>query len=415
MFEKLFKYRRVQTRHRDAPLAQQREAYLSHRAEQGAAQATLVNIARELLVVCRYISSFSRREITATEIEAAARCWARRQQRRRKARVQRWSRHLFILRATQWFHFLGLLKQAEKEPVPFSDLVDDFAAFCSRDRGLSPITVRNYRWHLKHFLAWFYAANRPFSKVTVADVDSYVSLKGSGGWTRVSAASCAKALKAFFLHAERRGWCRSGIAAAIQSPRIYRQEGLPGGPAWGDVRTLIANTVGDRPQDIRDRGMLMLFAIYGLRSGEVAKLRLENFDWEREVLTVWRPKQRCTQQYPLTPGVGDAVIRYLREVRPPCARREVFLTLKAPFQPLSLGALYDLTRKRLTQLGIATPRRGPNALRHACATHLMAESFSLKEIGDHLGHRSSFATRTYAKVDIAGLREVASFDLGGLS
>ncbi|MDA2928293.1 integrase, partial [Acidobacteria bacterium AH-259-G07] len=46
---------------------------------------------------------------------------------------------------------------------------------------------------------------------------------------------------------------------------------------------------------------------------------------------------------------------------------------------------------------------------------LVCEGLSLKEIGDHLGHRSSFATRHYAKVDITGLREVASFDLGGLS
>jgi site-specific recombinase XerD len=44
----------------------------------------------------------------------------------------------------------------------------------------------------------------------------------------------------------------------------------------------------------------------------------------------------------------------------------------------------------------------------------VAEGFSLKEIGDHLGHRSSYATRIYAKVDLAGLQEVANFDLGGL-
>ena len=34
--------------------------------------------------------------------------------------------------------------------------------------------------------------------------------------------------------------------------------------------------------------------------------------------------------------------------------------------------------------------------------------------GDHLGHRSAYATRIYAKVDLAGLREVANFDLEGL-
>jgi hypothetical protein len=40
---------------------------------------------------------------------------------------------------------------------------------------------------------------------------------------------------------------------------------------------------------------------------------------------------------------------------------------------------------------------------------------TLKEIGDHLGHRSTSATRVYAKVDLLGLREVAAFDLGELS
>ena len=38
----------------------------------------------------------------------------------------------------------------------------------------------------------------------------------------------------------------------------------------------------------------------------------------------------------------------------------------------------------------------------------------LKEIGDHLGHRGVSATRVYAKVNLAALREVAAFDLGGL-
>jgi site-specific recombinase XerD len=64
--------------------------------------------------------------------------------------------------------------------------------------------------------------------------------------------------------------------------------------------------------------------------------------------------------------------------------------------------------------GIQAPHRGPHVLRHACAGHLLARGLSLKEIGDHLGHRRPDSTRIYAKVDLPGLREVAAFDLGGL-
>ena len=38
------------------------------------------------------------------------------------------------------------------------------------------------------------------------------------------------------------------------------------------------------------------------------------------------------------------------------------------------------------------------------ASRLLAEGLSLKEIGDHLGHRKLDTTRVYAKVDLAGLR-----------
>jgi site-specific recombinase XerD len=76
--------------------------------------------------------------------------------------------------------------------------------------------------------------------------------------------------------------------------------------------------------------------------------------------------------------------------------------------------MYRVVSSRIAKLGINSVHQGPHSLRHACAGHLVEEGFSLKEIGDHLGHRSTVSTRTYAKVDLAGLREVARFDLGEL-
>jgi site-specific recombinase XerD len=69
---------------------------------------------------------------------------------------------------------------------------------------------------------------------------------------------------------------------------------------------------------------------------------------------------------------------------------------------------------RMKRLKIESPRTGPHCLRHACATHLLAQGLTLTEVGGHLGYSSADSTRVYAKVDMPRLREVAELDLGGL-
>jgi integrase len=220
-------------------------------------------------------------------------------------------------------------------------------------------------------------------------------------------------LRSFFRYAEAQGWS-SGVAVAIDAPRIYAQEGLPLGPTWEQVQQLVGSFSGNSAVDIRDRAIVLLLAVYGLRSGEVTRLRLEDVDWVGEILHVTRSKQRCTQQYPLDPAVGDAILRYLKEARPRCSYRELFLTLNAPVRPLKPNCITPIVHSRLDALGIQVPRRGAHCLRHACARHLLAAGFSLKQIGDQLGHQSAAATRVYVKVDLDGLREVAELDLAGV-
>jgi integrase/recombinase XerD len=221
-------------------------------------------------------------------------------------------------------------------------------------------------------------------------------------------------LRTFFRYAESQQWCHVGIAAAIKSPRLFKYEILPKGPSWQVVQELIAKADTERKRDVRDRAILILLAIYGLRSSEVIHLELEQLNWSQQQIIVRRSKQRVTQVYPLIPELGGALARYLKTAWPSAQCREVFVSLRAPFRPLSSGALHHLPRTRLTQLGYVGPHYGPHCLRHACAAHLVAQRLSLKEIGDHLGHRSTSATRTYTKVDLEGLRAVARFDLGEL-
>ena len=117
---------------------------------------------------------------------------------------------------------------------------------------------------------------------------------------------------------------------------------------------------------------------------------------------------------PLVPTVGNAIIDYLKQGRPRSIRPELFLGLRAPFGPMSPGALGQAVTCRMKRLGLPLERKGAHSLRHACAVRLLDEGLSIKEIGDHLGHLSPRSTQIYAKVDLNKLRLVGDLDIGGL-
>lgn len=167
--------------------------------------------------------------------------------------------------------------------------------------------------------------------------------------------------------------------------------------------------------DKRDRAILMLFIAHGLRAGEVGGLRLDDLDWEGGMLRVRCPKPGRTHRWPLSSGVGHAILRYIREARPSGFGRSLFFTSRAPIRPLTRKTLDKMVRDRLTAIGVVDGRRGPHALRHAAAQHLLDQGMSMKVIGDFLGHRSPSSTAIYAKVNLTALREVAALDLEGLT
>jgi len=81
----------------------------------------------------------------------------------------------------------------------------------------------------------------------------------------------------------------------------------------------------------------LLLATYGLRANadEVASLKLDDLDWRGAEFRVVDRKAGNTTTYPLAGTVGDAIVMYLREGRPECNDRHVFLTVRAPFRSLT--------------------------------------------------------------------------------
>jgi len=418
MFKELFDKPGAVKRHLNAPMVEERVLFLRHQAERDMARNTLRSYANNMIEISRELKLVDKSDkvFTTQEIDHLARKWAKKRARPGQSEngsptaIKR-----FNSCATQWLRYMGRLYEEPIARTAYADEVDSFAQYMAKDRGLSPGTVTSQSWVASNFLSQLDAAGFVLSRVSIVDVEALlVARMKAGSYQRVSIRTFTSSVRSFFRYAELRGWCTAGIAAAIKAARAFPQERLPSGPKWMDVQRLLATTEDEHPTNVRDRAILLLLATYGLRAGEVANLCLENFRWEQEVLCVQRSKSRDSQLYPLVQVVGDAVIRYVTDIRPKSTHREVFLTRTAPFRPMTTNSLYQVVAPRLRKLNVSIAHHGPHSLRHACATFLLSQGFSLKEIGDHLGHRSPEATRIYAKVDINGLRNVAAFDLGDL-
>ena len=416
MFETLYSYSAAVRRHREAPLAAERAIYLKGLAAQGLARGTILRRARYCLCVAVALRRWPPDHcFDEQEVEVLASTWATQRAASGRASSPRWPKEHFRFVATEFLRSLRRLRSAPA-PAPgrYDDELAEFIASRQADRWLSVATCQSARWQVRRFLDYLEQRDIALEDIEPTDVDAYFCHMGQR-WSRRSLHTSAKMLRAWFAHCETRCRARPGLADAILLPRIYQHEELPLGPTWEAVAHMLTETTGDHPAALRDHAIILLLSVYGLRSGEVRRLRLDDIDWCHDRIRFVRSKSKRQEKLPIEPRVGNALARYLCRGRPKTDSRIVFLTLRAPHRPLSPGGLYNVVSRHLPDVGAPKKGRGPHGLRHACARHLLESGRSFKEVGDHLGHRSPEATRLYAKVDLTSLRRVAFDDLGGLA
>ena len=414
MFEDLFTRPCTIASYHAAPLLDERLRYLRHCTQAGVGRATLRQIAAHQLDLVHYLGLRKAERVSMPRIEAAAAQWLRRTKGRPSGAVRPKTRRVFVGRALRWLRFVDLLAEPCKVRHTLVGEVAAFAAWMREDRGWSEETIRTGCNTVDRFFEWLDEWDVALASVGPADIDRAVARWHARGCGRLTIRNYAQQLRGFFRFAEHRGWCTPGLADGIMPLHFHPGETVPKGLNRDQVLRLLKTSEGNRPVDVRDRAILMALIAYGLRAGEVTGLRLDDVDWGEETLRVRRPKPGRTHHYPLSRGVGQAIVRYLTDVRPQRPERAIFLTLTAPIRPLGRTAVSMVVRRRLGRIGLTGERCGAHALRHAVAQHLLDHGLSMKEVGDYLGHRSVSSTAIYAKVRLGTLREVADIDLGGL-
>lgn len=291
--------------------------------------------------------------------------------------------------------------------VSLDELLVEFGGWLDGQRGLAPVTVHNYCWHVEQFLGWL----PPEAQLSVGLLDAGMVTAFMVEFCRDrnvnSAKSMARSVRSFLRFAHATGRTSTSLWGAVPSSSGWHLASLPRSVPTADLEHLLVVAADARRTATgrRDYAILLVLARLGLRRGEVASLKLDDINWRAGDLTVVGKGNRV-ERLPLPTAPGEAIVAWLVDGRPVDAdTRCVFTTVNPPGRPLSPGAIGHVVGSACRSAGIA--RIGAHRLRHTLATDMLRAGASLPEVGQVLRHRSARSTAIYAKVDEVALRPLS--------
>ena len=283
-----------------------------------------------------------------------------------------------------------------------------FARHLREDRGCPETTVANYCLPVRRLLREVKEPRHLTSAAIVRFFQSYVERYG-----RAAAASATSGVKAFARFLRLRDEITSDLSLAVPKVAGWAQARLPRCLSARELQRVLDAQGKETAKERRDHAIILLLARLGLRSCEVAALRLEDVDWDEGRLLIRSAKSDRSIYLPLPADVARALARYLKTARTPCRCREVFLRFMAPVGGITRIAVGGVARSAFLRAGLRGASLGAHTFRHSLASELLRQGASLPQIGRILRHRDLSTTAIYAKVDMKALRPLAMAWPGG--
>ena len=287
--------------------------------------------------------------------------------------------------------------------TPDPPLVIAFCDWFRTHRGVKEPTLRQYARGATDLLR---TLGENVSKWNAQAVRDFLLQRASQCGTPTTQALITS-LRAFLRFLNFRGEFRDDLALAIPAVAHWRLARLPHCLSAEEVDRLIAACSGTDPRRLRDRAILLMLVRLGLRSGDVARLRLTDIDWNNGTLQV-TGKGRYQVRLPLPQDVGDALLCYLERRPGNIDTDHVFIRSNAPYRPFASGdGVSSVVKHALKRASIDAPAKGAHLLRHTAATEMLRNGVPLDQAGLVLRHRSIDMTAYYAKADVALLQQIA--------
>jgi integrase/recombinase XerD len=256
-----------------------------------------------------------------------------------------------------------------------------------RKLGWSEHTIRAYERGVRFFIAWL-------DEISIDEATPETIVAWRGELDRWSIAPSTRelrfaAVKAFIRLMHEIGVIESDVAAGVSLPK-RNDDHVDERPVLDQNETANAIEKIDvsSPLALRDRSIIEVLVVTGIRNSELRALTLDDVDFEDGSVLVRRGKGRKMRIVPLGRAAG-VLAQYIAHARPHLVRRASagVLFLSREHGPLSREAVVRIVR---TRAGVA-----PHRLRHSCATQMLRGGAQQAKIQAVLGHSSFETTKIY--------------------
>jgi integrase len=161
---------------------------------------------------------------------------------------------------------------------------------------------------------------------------------------------------------------------------------------------------------LRDRAIITIALYTGLRSSDIAGMRLDSINWDKDLLHIHQQKTEVPLTLPLSAVVGNAIFDYINNERPETEHEYVFISKARPFGKLTNVAICGIVQKVMKEADIRQKpgdRQGLHIFRHHVATALLGNGVARPVISSVIGHTSPNSLDPYLSADFPHLKNCA--------
>jgi integrase/recombinase XerC len=274
--------------------------------------------------------------------------------------------------------------------------IQEFLCCLELEKGASVHTLRAYRGDLS---ALSVAANGEILRVDLSVLRRHLSQLSLSKPSPATTQRRLSAIRSFYKWAVREDLLETSPAERIRSPKSNQR--VPRFFDYEEVSAIVERPTQTGWFQIRNRAILEIMYGAGLRVAEVASLDIFDISLSERLVDVREGKGRKQRIVPVGPPAVTAVREWL-EVRGDTEDECLFLNKHK--RRLSTRAMHRIVRDAGLKNGVVGSH--PHALRHTCATHLLAGGADLRAIQEQLGHSSLSSTQRYSHVSIERLLDV---------